>query len=336
MNRYFRWMILAPFLAITACTAVPPATPSIADSGKLLFSDSFQGKTMDTNHWTVAKGTWSVVDGAIQGVELASDHHPAVLRADVPFEDAVIRFRFKLTGSEFISLSLNQATGHHSHILITPEGFALQKNGDKKDPRSLTLPLGRCNVPLKQDVWYTMTVECCGDNMLVSLDDKHFIIGTQDQIHTPKTNIGLVVHGNSALFDDLSIRTAVPSAAKSAQIEQLRATASHDTTADPRTVYMEAETLLRNQLMKSDPAFNQLLDTRIALENDMHKRWPKAFRTGPSGLETRKELLAGDAEFKAMNAKLAKARKAESDYLQKQSPDLAGLRETMLKVQKPN
>ena len=336
MHRYFRWMLLAPLLTITACTTVTPSLPSITEAGKVLFSDNFQEKSIDTNHWISVKGTWTIADGAVRGVELESDHHPAVLRVDVPFEDALIRFRFKMDGSDFISLSLNQATGHHSHVIITPEGFALQKNGNKKDPRSLTLPLGRCNVPLKSGVWYTMTVECCGDNMLVCLDDKHFIIGTQDQIHTPKTNIGLVVRGSSASFDDISVRTALPSAGKSALIGQLRAQQAvrHDVASDPRTVYSEAETLLRNNLMQSDPAFNQLLNNRIALDNDMHKRWPKAFRAGSGSLEVRKGLLANDAEFKTLNTKLARARKAELDYLLKQSPELAKLREVMLKAQR--
>ena len=335
MNRYSRWLLLAPLLTITACTTMSPPHTSITETGKVLFADKFQGKSIDTNHWTAVKGTWAVVDGAVRGVELESDHHPAVLRADVPFTDAVIHFRFKLEGSDFLSLGLNQATGHHSHIVITPEGFALQKNADKKDPRSLTLPLGRCNVPLQQGIWYAMTLECCGDTMLVCLEDKNFVIGTQEQIHTPKSNINLVVRGSSASFDDISVQTATPSAGKTALIEQLRAqqAARHDVASDPRVAYMEAETLLRDRLMKTDATFNDLLNNRIAIEQVLQKRWPKAFRPGTIGVEFRKKMLADNADFKTLNATLAKARKAEWDYLLKQDPQLAKLRETMLKAQ---
>jgi hypothetical protein len=316
-------MLLIPFLTITACAAVPP--PSISKIGDTLFSDEFHEKTLDTNRWAAVKGSWTVTDGAVRGIELASDHHPAVLRAAVPFENAVIRFRFKLNGSDFVSLSVNQETGHHSRVLITPEGFALQKDRDKKDPRSLRLPLGRCNVSLKPGVWYAMTVEYCGDTMLARLDDKNFVVGTQEQIHTPKSNIALVVHGSSALFDDISVYTAIPDAGKNALIEQLRTQQStrHDTASDPRTAYTEAETLFRNRLMKTDPQFNALINDRIAIEQGLQKRWPKAFRPGQTGLDARRKLLAEDPDFKALNSRLAKARRAELDYLQKQSPELA-------------
>ena len=318
-----------------ACTTVPSPPTSIIEPGKILFADKFQGKSLDTNHWSAVKGTWTVVDSAVRGVELESDHHPAVLRADVPFTDAAIHFRFKMDGSDFLSLGLNQATGHHSHIVITPEGFALQKNADKKDPRSLTLPLGRCNVPLQRGVWYAMTIECCGDTMLVSLENKNFVIGTQEQIHTPKSNINLVVRGNSASFDDISVQTAMPSAGKTALIEQFRTqqAARHDISSDPHVAYMEAETLLRDRLMKTDATFNDLLNNRIAIEQALQKRWPKTFRPGTVGVEFRKKMLAENADFKTLNAKLAKARKAEFDYLLKQDPELAKQRETMLKAQ---
>lgn len=330
MSRYFSWILLVPFLTITACAAVP--SPSITKTGDTIFSDEFNGKSLDPNRWAAVKGSWIITDGAVRGIERTSDHHPAVLRAAVPFENAVIRFRFKLDGSDFISLSINQETGHHSRVLITPEGFALRKDRDKKDPRSLSLPLGRCSVPLKPGVWYAMTVEYCGDTMLARLDDRNFVIGTQEQIHTPKSSVALVVHGSAALFDNISVCTAVPDAGKAGLIEQLRTrqAARHDIASDPRTAYTEAGTLLRNQLMKTDSQFNALMNGRITVEQELHKRWPKAFRHGPAGRAARKKLLAEDPDFKALNSRLAKARRAEQNYLLKQSPELAKLRKAML------
>lgn len=331
MKITFRWIFIVPLLAVAACTSLPPTV--ITEPGKQLFSDSFADSSINTSLWTVAKGDWAIVDGAVKGIELESDAHAAVMRTDVAFEDAVIRLRFKLADSGTAMLSINEEKGHHSRVIITPEGFVLQKDKDKKDPRSLTLPLGRCNQGFETNVWYSMTVEYCGDNLLAYIDEQSFVLGTHDQIHTPKNSLGLVVRGSSVFFDDVSICSAVPSVERAARIDQLRARQAGRVavSSDPRTAYTEAETVMRDQLMKSDTAFNALLSERIAVETELQKRWPKAFRPGAAAMELKKKLLAEDAEYKALSAKLNKARKTEIDYLLGKNPALASLRESMLK-----
>jgi hypothetical protein len=96
---------------------------------------------------------------------------------------------------------------------------------------------------------------------------------------------------------------------------------------------MEAETLLRDKLMKSDPTFGKLVDERIAIDNEMRKRWPKAFLTNVVAQDLRKKLLAEDESFKALNSSLAKARQAEMNYLLKNDPQFAKLRADILKAQ---
>jgi hypothetical protein len=151
----------------------------------------------------------------------------------------------------------------------------------------------------------------------------------------PKLNFGFPVRGESASFDNITVWAATPDEDTADAKAKLLAqqTERKDSPLDPRAAYMEAETLLRNNLMQSDPAFNKLLDERIAIDNEMHKRWPKAFLTNIVAQDLRKKLLAEDTEFKTLNARLAKARKAEVDYLLKKSPELTKLRETMPKPQ---
>jgi hypothetical protein len=98
---------------------------------------------------------------------------------------------------------------------------------------------------------------------------------------------------------------------------------------------MEAETLLRSRLMQSDQEFNRLLNDRIAIDAEMQKRWPKAFLNNPAAATLKQRLLAEDAEFKTLNTRAMKARKAEMDYLLKQNPELAELRKAMLSAAQP-
>lgn len=322
-------MTMRPF-SILLCLSAPLfclASTSIVESGDRLFSDAFAGASIDTGRWACAKGDWAVAQGAVNGNELESDQHAAVMRADVPFTDAVIRFRFKLEGCTAVSLSINEEKGHHSRLQIAPDGFSLVKDRDKKDPRSLQVPLGRCNVPILSCTWHTLVVEYSGPHLLACLDGRHVAIGTLDSIATPKANFGFTVVGRSAVFDDVEVFAAKPCVDQPGRVAELarQQAAQASVSPNPRNAYIEAETLLRQRLMATDDTFNALLSERIAVDEELHKRWPKAYRKGDAGTETRKQLLAENAEFKALNAKLAKARRAETAYLLKADPALAAL-----------
>ncbi|MGE4489166.1 MAG: hypothetical protein AB7E95_06460 [Kiritimatiellales bacterium] len=327
MKLCFPVISILTLLTASACTAIQKQ-PSLSVAGDELFADSFTGKTVDTNHWAAVKGTWKIDAETVQGTEVADDHHAAVIRTAVPFDDAVIHFRFKLESCRAISISINEQQGHHSRVLITPNGFSLQKDRNKKDPRSLSIPLGRCNTRFQPGIWYRMTVEYSGNTMLAWIDDRRFAIGTQAGLHTPKANIGFTVSGGSASFDDFSVSKVSSTPGKETTFRQLIAKQKvrADVALDPRTALTERETLLRVRLMQNDPEFNALLDRRIALDEQLHRRWPKAFRPGSAGTAARKKLIAEDAEFKAMNAQWTKARKAEQDYLLKTDPELAAMR----------
>ncbi|MFA7370223.1 MAG: hypothetical protein WC334_11310, partial [Kiritimatiellales bacterium] len=212
---------------------------------------------------------------------------------------------------------------------------SLQKDRDKKDPRSLSLPLARQNNAFKPGVWYTMTVEYCGNDLLAHINDETFVLGAQEQIGSPKTNFGFPVLGEFASFKNITVWAATPKTdVVDVKTKLLAKQAVRDNRpADPRAAYMEAETLLRDKLMNNDPAFDKLVNERIAIDTELHKRWPKAFLTSGAAQTLRKKLLAEDKEFKTLNAKLAKANKSELDYLFKQSPELAELRKAMLKPQ---
>ncbi len=337
MNKQFLRIVLGILpCSISLAGLLPFSGPDLwlTKKGQILFAEKFSNPIINTN-WTVAKGTWKIEDGVLTGSELASDHHAASIRANIPFTNAILQFDFRLDGSDGFSLSVNEAKGHHSRIMITPDGITLAKDRDKKDAKSMTLPLARQNITFKTGIWHTIIVEYCGNDLLAHINKQTFVLGTHEQMGAPKISFGFPVRGESASFDNITVWAATPAEDAADVKAKLLAqqTERKDSSSDPRVVYMEAETLLRNELMKSDPAFNKLLDERIAIDNVMHKRWPKAFLTNEAAQAFRKNLLADDAEFKALNTQLAKARKAELDYLLKKSPELAKLREAIPKPQ---
>ncbi len=337
MNKQFLRIILSILpCSISLAGIIPFSGPDvwITKKGDVLFKEKFSAPVLDTNHWTVAKGTWKIENGVLTGSELTSDHHAAAIRANIPFTNAILQFDFKLDGSEGFSLSVNEAKGHHSRISISPDGISLAKDRDKKDAKSMTMPLARQNITFKPGVWYTIIVEYCGNDLLAHINKQTFVLGTHEQMGVSKLNFGFPVRGESASFDNITVWAATPDEDTADAKAELLAqqTERNDSPSDPRAACMEAETLLRDKLMKSDPAFGKLVDERIAIDNEIHKRWPKAFLTNEAAQSLRKKLLAEDETFKALNSSLAKARQAEMNYLLKNDPQFAKLRAAMLKT----
>jgi hypothetical protein len=337
MNKKCLRIVLSLLPGSISLAGLPFSGPDLwmTQKGAVLFSENFSNPVLDTNRWTVAKGLWKVEKGVLTGKELAADHHPASIRTDVLFENAILQFDFKLDGSEGFALSVNEEKGHHSRVLIAPDGISLLKDRDKKDARSLALPLARQNITFKPGVWYTITVEYCGSDLLAHINKQTFVLGTQEQMGSPKINFGFPVKGESASFANVTVWTATPKANAAVLKEKLlkQQAARDDRPTNPRTAYTEAETLLRNKLMQTDPSFDRMVNERIAIDNELHKRWPKAFQTNDSAQTLRKKLMAENQEFKALNTSLIKARQTELNYLLEQSPELTELRKAMLKNQ---
>ncbi len=113
-------------LKTDSAKADPAAETLMCERGKLLVSDDLNQPL--GNHWKAAKGKWEVVGGATQGSELKADMHGAVMRTNVPVKNAVIQYSFKLQGAKTTSLSINDAKGHNSRVIITPTGFSARKD----------------------------------------------------------------------------------------------------------------------------------------------------------------------------------------------------------------
>ena len=191
---------------------VPSANTLKADSeaetlmcerGKLLLSDDLDkplGKA-----WKAAKGKWEIVGGSIQGAELAADMHGAVARVNLPHRNAVIQYSFKLQGAKTTSLSINDAKGHNSRVIITAAGFSARKDDHDHEGPDKAAVLQAVKTPIAAGEWHTLVIEIQGPDFLARLDGKQIAFGSHDAINVDKTNIGLTVGGESVSFKNLRI-----------------------------------------------------------------------------------------------------------------------------------
>ncbi len=195
-------------MASSAEPAKSEAESLMCKRGKLILSEDFDkplGKV-----WSMAKGRWEVANGSIQGAELKSDMHGAVIRTNLPLKNAVIQYSFMLEGAKATSLSINDAKGHNSRVIITKEGFTARKDDHDHAGPDKAAVLQSVKVPITEGEWHTLVIEIHGTEFLARLDGQHVAYGSHDAINVDKTNIGLTVGGESVSFRNLRIWDATP------------------------------------------------------------------------------------------------------------------------------
>jgi hypothetical protein len=203
-------LCLALFLSMPVAAAPADARAEadtlMCERGKLLLSDDFDkplGKP-----WRRLKGKWDIVDAAIQGSELKSDKHGAVIRANLSMHNAVIQYEFKLDGAKATTFSINDAKGHNSRVIINARGFTARKDDHDHAGPDRPAVLQAVKTPVAAGKWHVLVIEVNGREFLARLDGKQVTYGSHEAIDVDKTNIGLTVGGQSASFKNLRIWAA--------------------------------------------------------------------------------------------------------------------------------
>lgn len=202
--------VLWAVTAMAEDAAVSPGTLDtlMCERGKLLLSDDFASGP--SSAWRQAKGKWEAVDGATQGSELAKDKHVAVIRTNRPVHNLVLQVSFKLDGAKGTTLSINDAKGHNSRVLINANGFSVRKDDhDHAGPDKAQL-LQNVKTKIAPGKWHTLVVEINGPEFLARLDGKQVAYGEHEAIDVEKTNFGLTVGGESASFKNFALWEAAP------------------------------------------------------------------------------------------------------------------------------
>jgi hypothetical protein len=208
------WMSLLALTALTVAGAqsLEPQT-LMTTRGEPLLEDNL---STISNDWKAGKGTWKMVDGALQGSEIPAQKHVATYRRALPFQDAAIQFQFKLDGAKQITFSINDATGHLARVLVQTKGFQARKDDHDHKGEDKAVMFNNVKTSLEAGRWYGMIIELHGQEMLARLTgDRNetmaqmkVSLGMEAAIAGPKANIGLTVSGSSASFKNLKVFNA--------------------------------------------------------------------------------------------------------------------------------
>jgi hypothetical protein len=208
--------VLAPVLGLASSSLArgaesdnPSEKPTVMTvRGKVLFRDALDKPL--AGGWVAAKGTWEAGDGSIRSTERPADKHAAAARRPLSFRNAVIQYSFKLDGAKGTSLSLNDAGGHVGRVFITPQALSVRKDDHDKTGPDKGAILQTIPVAIEPGRWHTLLIEIQGPEMLARIDDGPVALGSHQGLDVAKTNLGLIVSGDSVSFKNLVIWEAQP------------------------------------------------------------------------------------------------------------------------------
>ena len=181
--------------------------PLLCQKAKLLFEDTFDEQNV-SEKWKPAKGQWKIVGAAMQGTELKADNHAASIRTDVELPEIfVLSFDFQFDGGKVIHCSFN-GKGHICRATITPTGYTLKGEKDKKNAQDKSVTVGQVQQDFEKGKWYTMQIEVAGKEMVARVGDGPVAFGAHEKIARPKNNFGFPMAGVSSKIDNVKIWSA--------------------------------------------------------------------------------------------------------------------------------
>jgi hypothetical protein len=218
--------IIAFLCLATFCAAADIPVEPIAQKGEPILADDFE--RADLGDWKSLIPTFTVVDGALKGVQTRADHG-AVGRVYRPMKDVVVEFRFQLVGSTGFNAVFDDQkfkgshAGHICRVAFAPtqvrlgddkdgvmrnDIYALRKDpAHKKEAEKLLEGRGSAaSTKLEQQKWYQVVIELKGDQMRVLLDGKPVgYLQSPGIAHETKSSFHFTVNGKGVLFDDVRI-----------------------------------------------------------------------------------------------------------------------------------
>jgi hypothetical protein len=269
MNTPLRFLLILLISGFTTAAGEQPGL--LTTRGKLLFSDDFSAAKV-ADIWTTAKGKWEIVDGALRGTEMKADQHTAVVRTDIELPATfALQFDFRFDGGKTIHCSFN-GKGHICRATLTPEGFTLKGDKDKKDPKDKPATVGQVQQTFEQGKWYTMLVEVDGEEMVARVGDGPIAFGSDAKIARDKNNLGFPTAGVSS-YDNLKIWAATSNPSWAATKAKLPANKIIPPTPPPpaeRFAKMDADG--NNQLSLKEFIGKRPKSARAAAESGFKKR----------------------------------------------------------------
>ena len=178
--------------------------PMLVKPGELMAEDSFDAKEVG-KHWNIKKGTWEIEDGILVGKEKEADKHNAVLNYNLPNRNSMIRFSFKLDGTDYFALSFDKTGTHLFRVVVSPDKLAIIKDRDKKNPQSRSEPLAAIAAEFEPGKWHMLQVEILGDQVAVQSDNNVKLKAKHASLDIDKPNYRFVVGGKTFYLDNVKV-----------------------------------------------------------------------------------------------------------------------------------
>ena len=187
--------------------------PTLGQRGKLLLEEKFEGAAVPAG-WTRNTGKISVTDGVMHASELASDNHIGAFRKAVPVRDCIVQLDCKFAGATMFHLGFDpekgelKKKGHLFAVAITPDGWALNENIDKADPKSKTIVHAKAATKFEPGQWFTLMLEMKGNDVAVHVAGKPPLRANAKDFHVKKPGLVFRVGGKDAqevLIDNLKV-----------------------------------------------------------------------------------------------------------------------------------
>ena len=210
-------------LALCACATVSMTAafavaeelkPTLGTKGKLLFEESFDGVEL-SKKWTYTVGALRLDNGALLASEQASDKHACAFRHILPVQNCAVQADFKLeAGAKFLHFGYDPVAGelkkkgHLFSVAVTSTGWSLIEHGDKNDAKPKNKIHAAQATTFEPDKWYTLFVECHGDNVVAQIAGKEQLKGTSPDFHVKKPGLVFRVggpDGKGVRFDNVKV-----------------------------------------------------------------------------------------------------------------------------------
>ncbi len=216
-----RLFLLLALLALQATQVAAEEIPAqMAVRGTLLVDQSFatplppfDGKSRGFasgfrgwRHNAVPRGgRWESQDGVFTGTEDPAMNHPATASYGFPFQDVIIQCEVRMNDiplegrkGRSVSIRTTDEKDYVCSVILTPQGFRIQKDDNDHEGPDKALPLADFKNPISLNEWVPVLFVILGNEMCVTIKG-HTLKGQHPLIATNKHSIMFVAAGQSSM-----------------------------------------------------------------------------------------------------------------------------------------
>lgn len=172
------------------------------------FADAFTSLRLAGR--TASRGPWKIADGVAACTQddalykQFKDHGP-IIRWDLPFENARIRFRYRADASaKTFVFTANGETGHVFRFVTSAErGTDLRAFPPGGEAKSISI--GRGGPKLQPGDWVSVVVELSGAKATVKIGDDHETTAEHPSLSRPKKDVSLGFSFGAVAIRDFAI-----------------------------------------------------------------------------------------------------------------------------------